>query len=165
VPPGTVRGWKNKDNWNANLNGTERKRLERPKTPRDARRKMALSVTKNDELSDFEKNFCLHYIECYDLGAAAIRAGSTAKEPRKVGWALMQRPGVRDEIGRLKTIKAEAILAGPDDVVERMMRIAFADITDFVEFGRIEVPVMTAFGPLTITDPITDEIDHGNERG
>ena len=37
------------------------------------------------------------------------------------------------------------------------MRVAFADITDFVEFGRVEIPVMSMYGPVQVTDPVTGE--------
>jgi Terminase small subunit. len=33
-------------------------------------------------------------------------------------------------------------------VLQKYIDIAFADITDFVEFGREEVPVMAMFGPV-----------------
>ena len=37
------------------------------------------------------------------------------------------------------------------------MDIAFSDITDFVTFGREEVQVMGAFGPVEVKDPETGE--------
>ena len=42
-----------------------------------------------------------------------------------------------------------------DDIVERFMRIAFADMTDFVEFGRVKVPVMTMMGPIEVLNEKT----------
>jgi phage terminase small subunit len=43
------------------------------------------------------------------------------------------------------------------DVLNQYAKIAFADITEFVEFGQEEVEVMTAFGPLMEEDPDTGE--------
>ena len=43
------------------------------------------------------------------------------------------------------------------DIFQKYMDIAFADITDFVEFGREEIPVMTMYGPLEIKDDETGE--------
>lgn len=48
------------------------------------------------------------------------------------------------------------MLASVDDVVEKYMHIAFADITDFLEFGRAWVPVMGPFGPIQIPVPGSD---------
>ena len=44
-----------------------------------------------------------------------------------------------------------------EDVLQKYMDLAFSDITDYVEFGREEVPVMTAFGPLVVKDEDTGE--------
>lgn len=38
-------------------------------------------------------------------------------------------------------MKRQSILIDEEDIVEMYMRIAFADITDFVEFGQKEVPI------------------------
>ena len=54
-------------------------------------------------------------------------------------------------------MKRMAILADADDVVEMHMRIAFADITDYVEIGREEVEVMGPFGPIEIKNEETGE--------
>ena len=43
------------------------------------------------------------------------------------------------------------------DIFQKYMDIAFADITDFVEFGREKVQVMSAFGPVEVQDPDTGE--------
>ena len=53
---------------------------------------------------------------------------------------------VREEIERLKEIKRQQIVAGADDIVELQMRIAFADIGNYMSFGQKE-----------ITDPETED--------
>jgi phage terminase small subunit len=65
-----------------------------------------------------------------------------------MGYQLLQKTTVRSYIEHLKALKKESLLAGVDDLVEKYMRIAFADITDFLEFGRATVPVMGPFGPI-----------------
>lgn len=37
------------------------------------------------------------------------------------------------------------------------MDIAFSDLTDYLDWGQEEVPVMTMFGPAVTTDPDTGE--------
>lgn len=155
VPEGTVRGWKNKDRWDGKSNGAFRKNTERSKRDKKVQKQLAKAVEESDELTDRQKEFCLHYVQIYNQTQAAIRAGYSVDTAYSIGYNLMQNPKIRAEIKRLKEIKAKAILAGPEDIVDRMMRIAFSDITDFVEFGRANVPVMTAFGPLKIKDPDT----------
>lgn len=152
VPEGTVRGWKNKDRWDGKSNGTFRKNTERSKRDKKVHKQLAKAVEENDDLTDQQKEFCLHYVQIYNQTQAAINAGYSPQTAYSIGYNLMHNPKVRAEIARLKAIKAEAILAGPEDIIDRLMRIAFADINNFVEFGRIAVPIMTKDGPLMVPD-------------
>jgi len=52
---------------------------------------------------------------------------------------LLTNDKVRAEIKRLKEIKRQQIVADADDIVELQMRIAFADIGNYVSFGQKEV--------------------------
>jgi len=156
VPEGTVRGWKNKDGWDSKLFGTLRKNTERSKN-RKVNKKLMQSVEKNEELTEMEKLFCFWYVRTNNATAATIKAGFSDKYPNRYGWTLLQKEKIRTEIKRLRSIRNEGLLAGPTDVVEKMMEIAFADITAFVEFSRVEVPVMTMFGPMEIKNEETGE--------
>lgn len=73
------------------------------------------------------------------------------------GWKAIRNPKIAEEIKRLKEARNLAMMADAEDVVLLHMRIAFADITDFVEFGRVEIPVMSMYGPVQVTDPVTGE--------
>lgn len=156
VPEGTVRGWKNKDDWDSKLFGTLRKNTERSKN-RKVNKKLLQSVEKNEELTEMEKLFCFWYARTNNATAATVKAGFSDKYPNRYGWMLLQKEKIRAEIKRLRSIRNEGLLAGPTDVVEKMMEIAFADITAFVEFSRVEVPVMTMFGPMEIKNEETGE--------
>lgn len=59
---------------------------------------------------------------------------------------MLTNDKVRAEIKRLKEIKRQQIVADADDIVELQMRIAFADIGNYMSFGQKE-----------ITDPETEE--------
>lgn len=41
------------------------------------------------------------------------------------------------------------------DIFQKYMDIAFADITDYVQFGRESVPVMGPYGPIEVKDKET----------
>lgn len=43
------------------------------------------------------------------------------------------------------------------DIFQKYMDIAFADITDYMEFGIEEVPVMAMYGPVKVENPETKE--------
>lgn len=64
---------------------------------------------------------------------------------------------VRDEILKLKTERLNREMLNEDDIFQKYMDIAFADITDYVEFGTEEVPVMAMYGPVQVEDKETGE--------
>lgn len=70
---------------------------------------------------------------------------------------LMKDEKIREEIFRLKQAKMNKAMLEPEDIFQKYMEIAFSDMTDFVSFGREEVQVMGAFGPVETTDPETGE--------
>jgi phage terminase small subunit len=75
------------------------------------------------------------------------------------GCKSLRKPKIQAELKSLREIKNLALgdLCG-DDVVELHMRIAFADITDFVEFKSRRVPDTDSKGELIyITHPKTGE--------
>lgn len=44
-----------------------------------------------------------------------------------------------------------------EDYFQKMMDIAYSDVTDYMTFGQETVAVTGAFGPLEVVDPITKE--------
>lgn len=58
---------------------------------------------------------------------------------------------------RLKQAKLNRAMLGEDDIFQKMIDIAFADITDYLEFGQEEVTVMTMYSPLVVKDDETGE--------
>lgn len=51
------------------------------------------------------------------------------------GCKLLGITKIKQEIERLKREKNKSFLVGPDDVLEKMMRIAFSDIKHFMDWG------------------------------
>ena len=113
---------------------------------------------KKKELTEKEKLFCQVYINNFNAASAVIRAGYNPKDrmnASRMGYELLEKAHVCKEITRLKKEKMKAMNLSKDDIVERFMRIAFADMTDFIDFGREDTPVMTMFGPMMETHPVT----------
>lgn len=114
--------------------------------------------TKQEKLTEKQQLFCLYYIKNFNATQAYLKAYGCAYTTAIVeGNRHLTKPNIRKEIQRLKKEKQKSIMLGKDDIVERFMRIAFADMTDFVEWGRVEVPVMTMFGPMKVKNPETGE--------
>ena len=161
-----VRKWKNQDKWdkvtlpNTKSNVTkyreEKKRsIERDNTPVAPE---VQSVISNPDLSDKQRLFCLYYVRCFNATKAYQKAyGCDYYTARAHGFELLSNVVIKDEIQRLKQSRLNRELLNEHDIFQKYMDIAFADITDYVEFGREKIPVMGAFGPVEVKNPQTGE--------
>lgn len=160
ISPGTVRGWKSKDSWDKKLNGTFQKSMERSKNKKVEEKKAAErdveQVMKNPDLTDKQRLFCIYYSRCFNATKAYQKAyGCDEYAARTNGSRMMTFDNVRAEINRLKQSRLNRELLNEADIFQKYMDIAFADVTDFVEFGQEEENVIGAFGPVLVEDPAT----------
>lgn len=151
-PDGTVRRWKSVHNWD-NISNEQRKASVRKKKEVKA---SVDSVLENNELTSQEQEFCLLYANTPNATAAYQKAFKCSyNNARQKSWKLMRRIDIKHEIKELKKIKFESMLFEVEDLVELNMRIAFADMGSFVEWGTTEVPVMAVYGPVMIKNEQT----------
>jgi phage terminase small subunit len=95
---------------------------------------------KPKELTEKEKLFCFYFARTLNATQSYLKAFEcNYQTANKEACKLMVIPGIRAEIDRLKEIKYQSIMLNVDDIVEKHMRAAFAEITDYVEFGRTEI--------------------------
>lgn len=164
-PEGTIRGWKNKDQWDAKLNGTfQKKNTERSKQKErkdPQKEKEILKELEGAELTEKQRLFCLYYIKNFNATQAAIKAGYAKDSAHVEGSRLLRNAKVAAEIKRLKGAAQEGIFIDAMDVLNKYIQIAFSDITDYVKFGQKEVQVMSMFGPVTDEEgnPITKTVN------
>ena len=83
--------------------------------------------------------------------------GCDAKTAGANGYKLLKKAEIKKEIETLKQNRINRELLSEADIFQKYMDIAFSDITDFLTFGQMEVPVMGAFGPITVEDKDTGE--------
>lgn len=142
VPEKSVSGWKCKDKWDDQLNGVLHSKIkDKRSTPKSKKVVKALinEVDKNEELDDREKLFCLYYVECFNGKQAYIQAGfpvNTDGSARVGACKLMKKPAIKAEIKRLQALRMELLFANEGDLIERLQRIAFADITHVVNISK-----------------------------
>ena len=162
LPEGKVRRWKSTYKWDGERSDKNNERSAN-KTNRKQKRGKVIAedveqVMENLELTDKQRLFCLHYVRCFNATKAYQKAyGCSYDTAASIGYRLLENDGVRDEIMRLKQSRLNRELLDEHDIFQKYMDIAFADITDYVEFGREEIQVMGAFGPVEIKDPETGE--------
>ena len=162
VSASTVRSWKARYNWdnvqrNATQRATQRNRVET---------ELIRSVEDNKSLTEAQKIFCLHYVRTFNASAAYHKAHPGCKHSTAMvkGCEQLKKKKIVDEIRRLKSIRNTDIQAKSEDVVEKMIQIAFSDLSDFVEWGQEERTVCGPFGPILVRDPLTDEERELKER-
>ena len=91
----------------------------------------------------------MYFSKCFNATKAYQKAyGVDAYTASANGSRLLTNDKIKAEIQRLKRAKLNQAMLEPEDIFQKYMDIAFADITDFVEFGQEEVPVMTMMGPV-----------------
>lgn len=162
VPDSTVRRWKSTYKWDSEQcerSFKNNERSEKKKAPKKrAVAKEVESVLENAELTDKQRLFCLYQVKYFNATKAYQKAyGCSYNTAMVEGCNLLRNPKIKEEIDKLKQVKLNQAMLEPSDIFQKYMDIAFADITDYLEFRQEEVQVMGAFGPLFIKDEDTGE--------
>lgn len=157
----TVKSWKKRYAWSREEGAPKKEKVCTQKS-KGAPKKVALiddgtkGTLQNDDLTPEQQMFCIYYSRTFNATQSYINAyGCQYSTALTNGPALLGNTRIKNEIERLKEIKRQQIVAGADDIVELQMRIAFADMGNYLSFGREDVQIMGPFGP--IKDPETKE--------
>lgn len=161
LPEGTVRRWKCTHKWDSERSD---KRSERSESKKSKKKKAAESeveqVIENPDLTDKQRLFCIYYVRSFNATKAYQRAYECSYEvAMKNGSRMLRNAEVKKEILRLKQERLNREFLSESDIFQKYMDIAFADLTDYVEFGTKEEPVMSMYGPVKVKDP-----DNGEEK-
>lgn len=94
-------------------------------------------MDKKDNLTDKQRLFCIYYIKYFNATKAYQKAYECAYSTAMVeGHRILRNPKVSAEIDRLKAEQMNELKLDVRDVLQKYIDIAFADITDYVEFGK-----------------------------
>lgn len=159
LPEGTVRRWKKTYQWDSERseNNSERSVKTSVKKKKTVAKEVK-QVMENTELTDKQRLFCLYYIKCFNATKAYQKAYECSYEvAASASYRMLANVGIRNEIQHLKQNRYQREFLSEADIFQKYMDIAFADITDFLDFGTEEVPVMALDGPVKIKDPETGE--------
>lgn len=148
VPEGTVRSWKNRYKWDSEDNATLRKEdnkkrnVAKGKSPPKTKDKEAdisqeIKQLEETEITFKQKLFCVYYSKCFNATKAYQKAyGASYDVANAEGWKLLVNPRINAEIQKIKQNKLNRAMLSGDDIFQKMIDIAFSDITDYVEFGK-----------------------------
>ena len=156
VPAGTVRRWKSTYKWEDSERS--QKENERSQNKKSILKDDIESVNENVNLTEKQRLFCLYYVRCFSATKAYQKAYQCDYFTAKAhGFELLRVVAIKTEIQRLKQSRLNRELLDESDIFQKYMDIAFADITDFVEFGQDEEYVIGPYGVVEIKDPETGE--------
>lgn len=159
IPPGTIRRWKSTYGWDTEENERSVKKAnkEAERSVKKANKTSERSVKKNElsdkktqqiqeeieetlnnsELTDKQRMFCMFYVRTFNATQSYMNAyGGSYNNAMVSGCKLLRNPKIKAELEELKRMKMEYCMFGVDDLVEYHMRIAFADIGNYLTFGR-----------------------------
>ena len=148
VSMNTVKSWKKRYAWSRNKKtGCIQKGCTQNKKGAHKKEAVAEDVSQvviNDELTDQQQLFCLYQSRMFNYTKAYMKAypGCTYASAAVLGSRLMKNPVIRKEIEQLKQNHMNRELLKQEDIFQKFMDIAFADVTDYVSFGRENIQVM-----------------------
>lgn len=154
----TVKSWKQRYKWSKDnkkgmhtkQKGVHTKNKASP-NKKNATESVGISLNDNGELTDKQWFFCVYYTKYLN----ATKAYQMAYEvdyatASSISYRLMAKDGIKSAIQELKRQRAEGIMLDKNDVLQKYMDIAFADIGDYVESSNSGYSV--AIKPLSEVD-------------
>lgn len=100
------------------------------------------------KLTAKQQRFIEEYLVDLNATQAAIRAGYSPKTARQIAQRMLSKVYIQEALSQAIQDRSKRTQITADQVVAQLAKIAFSDITNFVRFGRREVQVMGAFGPV-----------------
>ena len=165
-----IRKWKSQDKWEEKLKGTLPKNKRTVINKKTDINKQAINeeielVLKNDKLTEKQKLFCIYYIENFNATKAYQRAYECSyATAMSEGSKSLRNPKIKIEIDRLTNECLEEQEINSKLLSKRLWKkyidIAFADITDYLEFNSKEVQgEYGTYTKNTISLKNSDEVD------
>lgn len=152
IPAGTVRRWKSTYHWDGeHQSERSEKKSERSESKKSVTKRAVADevkqVIQNTDLTDKQQLFCVYYIRCFNATKAYQKAyGCDYTTAMSEGSKCLRNPKIKDEVFRLKQERLNREFLSESDIFQKYMDIAFADVTDFMEFGNEDVDVILDTG-------------------
>jgi len=98
-----------------------------------------IELEENTELTEKQNLFCLYFVKYWNATKAYQKAYDCGYNTATVeGCRTLRKPSVRAEIDKMKKNIRDGIALEVMAVLQKYIDIAFADVTDFMEFGSEE---------------------------
>lgn len=136
VGESTIRRWKKEDRWDEEAPTTRREKSVRGSPEKSSRKTVEYELIPSNGLNDRQLLFCMYYVKYWNATKAYQKAyGCDYRNAQANAHRMMGNDCIREEIARLKKQLADSVMLDARQVLQKYIDIAFADITDFVDFG------------------------------
>jgi phage terminase small subunit len=130
VPQSYIRQWMAEESWDSNKEDKGDKVKLSDKT-----RVILQSSAEQYGLTEQEELFCYHYLKTFNATTSAIRAGYSSSSGHQQAYKLLKDEKVKNFLYYIKGQRNEELFLDSMRVIQEYIKIAFADMTDFVKFG------------------------------
>lgn len=116
------------------------------------------------KLTEKEKEFVLRYVSSYNATQSVMHVYGYDKYVASVyGNKLLKRNNVISAIKKLKKIQKRVYDIDPNEYLEYLLKVARADVSDYIKFGEEEVPVLDSDGSQMVNpdtgEPLTKTVN------
>lgn len=153
VNQATLRSRKNRDKWLqrnaikkvATKHATQRKNVATQKVTENAKK-----VLNETDIGDWEDVYCLEYLKHFNMTKAYQKAkpGTKYDSARILGSRTFAKVNIQKRLKELKEAQRNDLYIDSLDIKREWAKQAFADVKDYVVFGKREEPLMGMFGPV-----------------
>jgi phage terminase small subunit len=143
---GTLKSRKSREGWSRDPTKKDATKIKKVATPS---KEVASSKTiendvddksfEGDEITDKQRIFCFHYVKSFNATLSAIKAGYAKETAHVQGSRMLRNVKVATFIRELKEDMQTDLFISAKDVLNYYIKIAFADITDYVTFTRKDI--------------------------
>ncbi len=133
VPEGTVRSWKNRYKWDCNIANNRCNDANKIQHRKKATSDIIEEIVQNTELTDKQQLFCIYYVRCFNATKAYQKVYECDYNTAAVcGSRMLRNVKIVDEINMLKQNRLNREMLSEEDIVQRYIDIAYADINDYM---------------------------------
>lgn len=143
----TVKSWKTRYKWTKDVTKigvhTKQKSVHTKKERVPKEKEVVESVEvielENDDFTDKQRLFISYYVKYWNATKAYQKAyGCDYATANANGPRLLVKASIREEITRVRDALSDSALLDKRTLIQKWIDIAFADITDYLQFGRVE---------------------------
>lgn len=93
----------------------------------------------NEELTEKQRLFCLYYVRWFNATKAYQKTYDCSYDTALTnGPALLGNTRIQEHIQKIKDAKIKQAMYTEEDYFQKMIDIAYSDVTDYMEFGTTE---------------------------